>query len=121
MLNLTTVMIYSEDPKPLTDFYTKVLGEPAWESGGYVGWQAGNGMIMTGPHSKVKGRNEMPGRIIVNFETPDVKAEFDRIKGLGARVEQEPYQPDQEAGMWLATFEDPDGNFFQLATPMPAQ
>jgi len=121
MLNLTTVMIYSEEPKELNAFYTKVLGEPAWESGGYVGWQAGNGMLMTGPHSEVKGRNEMPGRIIVNFETPDVPGEFERIKALGAKVEREPYQPDQEAGMWLATLEDPDGNFFQLATPMPAQ
>jgi predicted enzyme related to lactoylglutathione lyase len=121
MLNMTTVMIYSEEPKELKAFYTKVLGEPAWEGNGYVGWQAGNGMLMTGPHSEVKGRNEMPGRIIVNFETPDVKAEFDRIKDLGAKVEQEPYQPDQEQDMWLATLEDPDGNFFQLASPMPAQ
>ncbi len=122
MLNLTTVMIYSEDPAPLNAFYTKVLGEPAWENSGYVGWQAGNATLMTGPHSEVKGRNETPGRIIVNFETPDVKGEFARIKALGAKVEREPYSPEGEGEeMWLATFEDPDGNFFQLATPMPAQ
>ena len=123
MLNLNTVMIYSEDPKPLTDFYTKVLGEPAWADGGFVGWQAGNGTLMTGPHSEVKGRNDTPGRIIVNFETADVPGEFDRIKGLGAKVEQAPYHPggEGEQDMWLATFEDPDGNFFQLASPMPAQ
>jgi len=121
MLNMTTVMIYSEDPKPLADFYTKVLGEPMWEGNGFVGWQAGSGMLMTGPHSEVKGRNEMPGRIIVNFETPDVPGEFERIKALGAKVEQEPYHPGEEDEGWLATFEDPDGNFFQLATPMPAQ
>ena len=122
MLSLTTVMIYSEDPKPLTDFYTKLLGEPAWAEGGYAVWQAGHGSIMTGPHSEVKGRNEMPGRIIVNFETPDVKGEFERIKALGAKVEREPYNPEGDGeDMLLATFEDPDGNFFQLATPMPAQ
>jgi predicted enzyme related to lactoylglutathione lyase len=46
--------------------------------------------------------------------------EFDRIKGLGATVEHEPYQPGDGDEMWLATFEDPDGNFFQLASPMPA-
>ncbi len=77
MLNLTTVMFYSEDPDALNAFYTKVLGEPAWENGGYVGWQAGNATLMTGPHSEVKGRNETPGRIIVNFETSDVRGEFD--------------------------------------------
>jgi predicted enzyme related to lactoylglutathione lyase len=121
MLNLTTVMIYSENPEALNAFYTKVLGERSWENGGYVGWQAGNATLMTGPHSEVKGRNEMPGRIIVNFETPDVQGEFERIKALGAKVEQEPYAPGEEPEMWLATFEDPDGNFFQLASPMPAQ
>jgi predicted enzyme related to lactoylglutathione lyase len=121
MLNLNTVMLGSEDPQGLTAFYTKVLGEPAWQGGDYVGWQAGSGMLMVGPHSEVKGRNEMPGRIIVNFETSDVQGEFERIKGLGATVEAEPYHPGEEPEMWLATFEDPDGNFFQLATPMPAQ
>jgi predicted enzyme related to lactoylglutathione lyase len=121
MLNLTTIMINSEDPAGLSSFYRKVLGEPAWEDGTYVGWQAGSGMLMIGPHSEVKGSNEMPGRIIVNFETPDVKAEFDRLKGLGVRVVRDPYQPGEDAGeMWLATLADPDGNFFQLASPMPA-
>ena len=119
MLNLTTVMICSEDPQALSAFYTKVLGEPAWQDSGYIGWQAGSAMLMIGPHSEVKGRNEMPGRIIVNFETPDVQGEFDRIKGLGVTVEHELYQPGDGDDMWLATFEDPDGNFFQLASPMP--
>jgi predicted enzyme related to lactoylglutathione lyase len=122
MLNLSTVMIGSEDPKGLSAFYTTVLGEPAWDDGGYVGWQAGNGMLMIGPHSEVKGRNETPGRFILNFETPDVQREFDRIKGLGVTVQAEPYQPGGGTeDLWLATFEDPDGNYFQLASPMPAQ
>jgi predicted enzyme related to lactoylglutathione lyase len=57
---------------------------------------------------------------MLNFQTADVKGEFERIKELGARVKQEPYQPGEGAGeMWIATFEDPDGNYFQLASPMP--
>jgi predicted enzyme related to lactoylglutathione lyase len=122
MLSLTTIMINSENPSALSEFYTKVLGKPGWEDAGYVGWQAGSGMLMIGPHSEVKGPNAMPGRIIVNFETTDVKGEFDRIKALGATVQQEPYQPGPAGGqMWLATLADPDGNYFQLASPMPAQ
>lgn len=122
MLNLTTVMIGSEDPERLTTFYTQILGDPAWKDGGFVGWQAGSGMLMIGAHSEVKGRSDTPGRIILNFETSDVQAEFDRITGLGASVKQEPYRPGEGAGeeFWLATFEDPDGNYFQLASPMPA-
>jgi predicted enzyme related to lactoylglutathione lyase len=123
ILNLNTVMVGSDDPKPLSDFYTKVLGKPTWEDDAYVGWQAGSSWLMIGAHSEVKGRNEMPGRIMLNFETPDVKGEFERIKGLGAAVQQEPYQPGGAGApeMWIATFEDPDGNYFQLASPMPAQ
>ena len=83
---------------------------------------AHGGMLMIGPHSEVKGPNEMPGRIMINFETQDVKREFDRLKALGATVQQEPYQPGPAGGeMWLATLADPDGNYFQLTSPMPAQ
>jgi predicted enzyme related to lactoylglutathione lyase len=121
MLNLNTVMIGSDDPKGLSEFYTKVLGKPQWEDSGYTGWQAGDAMLMIGAHSEVKGRNEMPGRVILNFVTQDVKGEFERIKGLGASVVQEPYQPGGAQDLWLATFEDADGNYFQLASPMPAQ
>lgn len=121
MLDLNTVMLGSDDPQALSAFYTNVLGEPGWQDSGYTGWQAGSAWLMIGAHSEVKGRNEMPGRVILNFETPDVKGEFERIKALGARVEQEPYAPGEETEMWLATFEDPDGNFFQLASPMPTQ
>jgi predicted enzyme related to lactoylglutathione lyase len=116
MLSLNTVMIGSEDAEALAAFYTKLLGEPGWSDGGYTGWMAGSGMLMIGPHSEVKGRNAAPGRIIVNFETADVAGEFERIKGIGAKVEHEPYSPGE--GMTLATFEDPDGNFFQIASPM---
>ena len=122
MLNFNNVLIGSEEPKALSDFYREVLGEPVWDDGGFVGWQVGSGMLLIGPHTEVKGRNQTPGRIILNFETPDVPGEFERIKGLGANVVREPYQPGGDApDMWLATFEDADGNYFQLASPMPAQ
>jgi predicted enzyme related to lactoylglutathione lyase len=119
-LNLNTVMINTEDTARLAAFYREALGEPGYEGEGYTGWKAGSGFLMVGPHSDVKGSNEMPGRIMFNFETDDVPGEFARLKGIGARVIAEPYQPG-EAGdeMWLATLADPDGNYFQLASPMP--
>ena len=123
-MNLTTIMIGTDDMDGLTAFYTKLLGKPQWNEGGYVGWQpGGTATLMLGPHSEVKGRNDMPGRLIINFETPDVRKEFERIKGLGVTVVQEPYNPAEEEGQdfLLATFEDPDGNYFQLASPMPEQ
>ena len=50
-----------------------------------------------------------------NFETKEVKKEFERIKKAGATVIKEPYEM---SGAWIATFADPDGNYFQLMTPM---
>jgi predicted enzyme related to lactoylglutathione lyase len=118
-LSLSTVMINTEDTARLVDFYRQALGEPRFEGNGYTGWLAGAGFLMIGPHSEVKGTNEMPGRIMVNFETPDVAAEFERLRGIGAQVIAEPYQPGDDAGdMWLATLADPDGNYFQIASPM---
>lgn len=121
MLDLNSLLIGSEDPDALSEFYTTVLGKPTWDQDGFRGWQVGSSWLMVGPHSEVKGKNEMPGRIIFNFETPDVKGEFARIEGLGVTVKQEPYNPGGGADMLMATFEDPDGNYFQLASPMPVE
>jgi predicted enzyme related to lactoylglutathione lyase len=75
---------------------------------------------MIGEHSEVKGTSKEPARIIWNLETDDVKGEFDRIKGTGARVVQELYNPAGDEGDFLmATFADPDGNYFQIASPAP--
>ncbi len=120
-LNLNTVMLGSEDSRRLADFYVKVLGAPKaeWsdEAGGWFGFQAGAGGLAIGPHSEVSGKNQEPGRLMLNFETTDVKAEFERIKALGAEVVAEPYEPEGGGGMLMCTFADPDGNYFQLTTP----
>ncbi len=123
-LNLNSVMLGSEDSKRLADFYWKVLGNPNpdWsdETNGWFGWQAGDGSLAIGPHSEVKGTNTQPGRIMLNFSTADVRGEFERIKGLGAEVVAEPYDPGG-GGMLMCTFADPDGNYFQLTTPWEPQ
>ena len=123
-LNLNNVMLGSEDSKRLADFYTKVLGKPNpdWsdDANGWFGWQAGDGGLVIGPHSDVSGTNPQPGRIMLNFSTSDVREEFERLKGLGADVVAEPYEPGG-GGMLMCTFADPDGNYFQLATPWEAE
>ena len=53
---------------------------------------------------------------MINFETTQVKEEFERIKAAGAAVIREPYQIGGTG--WIATLADPDGNYFQLTTPM---
>lgn len=121
MLTLNSVMLGTEQPKVLRDFYAGILGDPTWEDEAYVGWQLGGASLMIGGHSEVKGPSAVPGRIMANLETTDVAGEFERIKGLGARVVAEPYRPggDEYPDMWVATFADPDNNYFQLTSPMP--
>ena len=52
---------------------------------------------------------------MLNFSTEDVEGGFKRIEELGADVVAEPYEPG--GGMFMCTFADPDGNYFQLVTP----
>lgn len=118
MLNLNSLIVFSEDPKKLADFYQKILEkDPDMTDGDYIGFTTGKAFLSFGPHEKVKGKSANPERIMLNFETTDVKGEFERIKGLGAEVIAEPYQMGEDWDGWIATFADPDGNYFQLMSP----
>jgi len=117
-MDLNSILIGSEDPGGLAEFYAKVFGKPGMEDGGYTGWQIGTGWLSVGPHDQVHGKNTQPGRVIWNIETSDVRAEFERIKAAGAEVVQEPYNPGEGTEFLIATFADPDGNYFQLMSPM---
>jgi predicted enzyme related to lactoylglutathione lyase len=118
-MNFNNVLIGSEDPARLVEYYTKLFGDPKWSDGGYTTWLLGSGAISVGPHSEVKGRNASPGRLILNIETDDVQGDFARWRDAGATVIREPYTFDEAPGSWIATFADPDDNYFQLMTPMP--
>ena len=122
-MNFNNILIGSEDPQRLADYYTKLFGEPAWSEGGYIGWQIGSGAVSVGPHDEVKGKNVHPGRILWNIESADVKGDFERFKAAGAIVVREPYgfgeAPEDQAQ--IATLADPDDNYFQLMSPMPTE
>lgn len=113
------VLIGSENPKALGSFYEKVLGvKPAMEMDGYVGFRFNGVWFTIGPHDKVHGKNKNPERILLGFEVTDIQKEFDRIKKeTGAPVIAEPYDPSGGNTPGMATFEDIDGNYFQISTP----
>ena len=115
MLDLNSIMVSSGKPAELAAFYEKMFKKKAdWAEGDWYGWEAGSGWLHIGPHSEIKGKAKEPQRIMFNFMTARVKAEFERIKELGATVIAEPYEMD---GSKIATFADPDGNYFQLMSP----
>ncbi len=111
-------MIGSSQPKVLIEFYEKVFNKkPDMGEGDWAGWQVGSTFFNVGEHSEVNGQAKEPQRIIFNFETTEVQEEFERIKQIGATVIKEPYQMEEMGDGWIATFADPDGNYFQLMTP----
>ena len=116
-MNFNSILIGSQDPKRLADYYTKLFGKPTMDDGAYFGWQLGGGFLTIGPHDQVHGKNNEPGRIIWNIESDDVKGDFDRFKAAGAIVVREPYSFEEAPGAWIATFADPDDNYFQLMSP----
>jgi predicted enzyme related to lactoylglutathione lyase len=118
MLNLNSIMIGTKQTAALATFYEKVLGKPADmvdRENGFFGWKIGDGYFSVLDHSEMGGKAKDPGRLMFNFETKQVKEEFTRIKAAGAGVVREPYEM---GGGWIATLADPDGNYFQLVTPM---
>ena len=119
MLNFGSIMIGSMQPKVLGEFYEKVFDKkPDMIDGDWYGWLVGKTFFSLGEHSEAKGKSKNPERVIFNFETKEVKEEFERIKNIkGAEVVKEPYEMQ---GAWIATFADPDGNYFQLMTPWEA-
>lgn len=114
-MQLTGILIGSADPGRLVEYYAKVLGEPGFVDSGYTGWMLGSAWLTIGPHDQVKGQNTQPGRLIWNLASLDVQADFARFQAAGAIVVAEPYQMGPG---WIATFADPDDNYFQLMSPM---
>ena len=117
-MEFSGILIGSEDPARLIEYYTRVFGVPGFEEGGYTGWMLGSSYVTIGPHDKVTGRNAHPGRIIWNITSQDVKADFERFKAAGAIVIAEPYGFEGADDSSIATFADPDDNYFQLMSPM---
>ncbi len=119
MLNLNSLMIGTMQPKVMAAFYEQVIGKkPDMEEEGWYGLQVGASFFGLGHHSKMEGQSKDAGRVMYNFESKNVQADFDRIKAIpGAVVIKEPYEMGK---LWIATFADPDGNYFQLMSPWKA-
>ena len=118
-MNFNSILIGSEDPGRLAEYYTRLFGKPAMEDSGYSGWQLGSGWLTVGPHTEVHGKNSQPGRLLWNIESADVVADFERLKAAGATVIREPYvMGEGDMQGTIATLSDPDDNYFQLMSPM---
>ena len=60
-MNFNSILIGSEDPARIADYYTKLFGKPTFEDSGYTVWLLGSGAVTVGPHSEVHGTNPATG------------------------------------------------------------
>lgn len=118
MLKLNSVIVGTKQLGAMASFYERVLERPAdMTDEGFCGWQLGGAFFGLLDHSGMGGSAKDPGRVMFNLETTQVREETERIRAMGGPVVHEPYEM---SGGWIATFSDPDGNYFQLMSPMQA-
>lgn len=116
---LEAVLLSSASAKKLAKFYREVvglkqgmvmeLGEKG-EEGYEFNFSGANLYVLD--HSKIKGKNKQPERVMFNLEVSDIEKEVARLKKAQVKPMQDIYHV--EGYGLIATFEDPDGNYFQL-------
>ena len=122
-MDFNSILIGSENPEGLRRVLHEGARRATFSDGGYSGWQIGSGWVDGRAALRGQGHEPVAGRIIWNIETDDVKGDFERMKAAGAIVVAEPYafDPGDDAAISttaIATLADPDGNYFQLMSPI---
>ena len=113
------ILIGSQSAVKLAKFYRETVGLKQIDEFGMgennekgFMFETGNVGFVVMDHSEVKGKNKNPERIILNFEVDDIEKEVKRLKKAKVKVQQDIYHV--EGYGLIATFVDPDGNFFQF-------
>ncbi len=112
-----TVLLSSHDPERLAGFYSDVLGLERLKSQHHPVYRLGGATLRLAEHSEVGPKAKEPQRIMFNIFVADVRSEVARIRPSGTPVIREPYQMGW--GGYVATLEDPDGNYVQLIEGTP--
>lgn len=117
---ISTILIWSENVRPLADWYQNVLGLKVVETlnhpqdtGILFEVNSGGTWIWIGQHSRVKGRNTDPHRHMFNLNVASVSQAYKELKEKGVEFLAPPFKaPTMEK--YFATFYDLDGNLLQL-------
>lgn len=117
---IESITLFSEDAKKLADFYREKVGlkmtleaEVGEEGENLFGFEfeGGPGFYIM-DHSKVEGANKEPERIIFNLEVNDIEEDVKKLDEAGVKKVADIYHMENYG--YIATFEDTDGNYFQL-------
>jgi predicted enzyme related to lactoylglutathione lyase len=107
-----SVILWTDDTERLVPFYRDTLGLKEQSQGGFSIFEIGGRQSLAiGQHSEVSGKTKEPYRIMVNLTVDDIQAAYEQLKGKGVQFMR---PPEQDMGVMIATFQDPDGNTLQL-------
>ena len=118
------ISLFSENPDKLAEFYTKILGfkqvvkVDREDDYGY-GIEATKGYkLWIAKHSKVKGKNDNPYRIMLSFYVDDINDYFSIVESRSnLKIIEKPTATCMNIKgeeRLVGAFLDPDGNCIQL-------
>ncbi len=117
-MRLAGVLVYCSQDRfeAMRRFYLDLLDqEPRSDRPGFVNFQWADVRLTVAVHSSVSAVNPDPARIMVNLETNQIHEHVGRLASDGVVVHR---LPELEPwGGWVATLEDPCGNYVQLIQP----
>ncbi|MBI2005619.1 MAG: VOC family protein [Candidatus Aenigmarchaeota archaeon] len=123
---IESILLFSENAQKLADFYKDKVGleitteAEVGEDEDFFGFEfEGSPGLYIMHHSKVRGSSKEPERIMFNLEVDNIEEEVKKLDEAGVKKIQDIYHM-QNYG-YIATFEDIDGNYFQLVQIRPSQ
>lgn len=116
---IESVNVFSQNAKRLADFYKNKVGlkvtmeAEMGKRARIFGFEFGKSSdLYIVDSDMIKGAHKGSRRIFINFEVDQIKKEVARLKKAKVKLIQDTYH--LEGYGWIATFEDLDGNYFQL-------
>lgn len=115
---MESILLFSQSAKKLAAFYRDVVGLKMTfegvmgESEEVYEFKLKGMTLNILDHSDISGKAKEPKRFMMNLEVDDIEEEVARLKKKKVRVIADTYHI-QDYG-YIATFEDPDGNYFQF-------
>lgn len=118
---IEAILMGSENASALAKFYRETvglkqasefeMGEEGATKGFEFSFESGPGIYIM-DHSEVKGKNSNSARIMINLEVDNLEEEVKRLDDAGVKKIADTYHIEDYG--YVATFEDLDGNYFQL-------
>lgn len=118
--NISTILIWSEDFRKLSDWYLSTFGlkvveelDHPQDTGVLMAFPKGGPWIWVGQHSEIHGTNKDSLRIMFNIVVDSVEEAYNYLVRKNITIIAKPFKAPT-FDKWFVTFSDPDGNTIQI-------